>query len=113
LINLLKYKKKKYAFKCHREKSNEGIEYVYPVNTISFHPIYGTFATGGCDGMVYIWDGNHRKRLYQFHKYPTSINSLSFNYTGNLLAIASSYNYFEGPKEGIPEEIYVRVINET
>lgn len=28
--------KKKYAFKCHRVKT-EGIEYIYPVNAISFH----------------------------------------------------------------------------
>ena len=26
---------------------------------------YGTFATGGCDGYVNVWDGNNKKRLYQ------------------------------------------------
>lgn len=26
---------------------------------------YGTFATGGCDGFVNVWDGNNKKRLYQ------------------------------------------------
>lgn len=26
---------------------------------------YGTFATGGCDGIVNVWDGNNKKRLYQ------------------------------------------------
>jgi cell cycle arrest protein BUB3 len=40
-------KGKKYAFKCHRVG-----DLVYPVNTIEFHPIHGTFATGGCDGTV-------------------------------------------------------------
>jgi WD40 repeat protein len=39
--------KKKYAFKCHRSG-----DLVYPVNCIEFHPRYGTFATGGCDGSV-------------------------------------------------------------
>lgn len=38
---------KKYAFKCHRVGDR-----VYPVNCIAFHPRYGTFATGGCDGTV-------------------------------------------------------------
>ena len=38
---------KKYAFKCHRVGDS-----VYPVNTIDFHPVLGTFATGGCDGTV-------------------------------------------------------------
>merc|ERR1712055_753796 len=43
--------KKKYAFKCHRMKEN-GIENIYPVNAISFHKDYNTFATGGSDGYV-------------------------------------------------------------
>ncbi|GJN12718.1 hypothetical protein PR202_ga31024 [Eleusine coracana subsp. coracana] len=59
---------KKYAFKCHR-KSEAGRDTVYPVNAIAFHPIYGTFATGGCDGFVNVWDGTNKKRLYQYSKY--------------------------------------------
>lgn len=39
--------RKKYAFKCHRSG-----DIVYPVNCIDFHPRFGTFATGGCDGTV-------------------------------------------------------------
>ena len=42
---------KKYAFKCHRTTTN-GVDTVYPVNAIAFHPGFGTFATGGADGMV-------------------------------------------------------------
>jgi len=37
--------KKKFAFKCHRIKENN-MEMIYPVNAISFHNIYNTFATG-------------------------------------------------------------------
>lgn len=37
---------KKYAFKCHRQ-SEGGKDTVYPVNAMAFHPLYGTFATGG------------------------------------------------------------------
>lgn len=36
---------KKFAFKCHRVKENS-IELIYPVNAISFHNVYNTFATG-------------------------------------------------------------------
>jgi WD40 repeat protein len=60
---------RKYAFKCHRA-TIEGVHTVWPVNCIAFHPI-GTFATGGCDGYVNVWDGQNKKRLCQFHKYPT------------------------------------------
>lgn len=73
--------KKKYAFKCHRIKEN-GIENIYPVNAISFHQGYNTFATGGSDGYVNIWDGFNKKRLCQFHKYSNSIASLSFSHDG-------------------------------
>ena len=59
--------KKKYAFKCHRVKE-DGVEKIYPVNAIAFHGIYSTFATGGSDGFVYIWDGFNKKRLCQFRK---------------------------------------------
>ncbi|KAF8729067.1 hypothetical protein HU200_018382 [Digitaria exilis] len=29
---------------------------------------YGTFATGGCDGFVNVWDGINKKRLYQVNQ---------------------------------------------
>ena len=60
---------------------------------------YGTFASGGGDGVVNMWDGFNKKRIKQFAKYPTSIASLSFNCSGDLLAIASSYTFEEGEKE--------------
>lgn len=56
------------SLQCHRKKV-EGCEIVYPVNTIAFHPTHGTFATGGCDGAVYIWDGGNKKRLSQVSGY--------------------------------------------
>ncbi|KAL6517492.1 hypothetical protein OROMI_033193 [Orobanche minor] len=103
---------KKYAFKCHR-KSEAGRDIVYPVNAIAFHPIYGTFATGGCDGYVNVWDGNNKKRLYQYAKYPSSISALSFSRDGRLLAVASSYTYEEGEKQHEPDAIFVRSVNEV
>jgi cell cycle arrest protein BUB3 len=101
----------KYAFKCHRTNVN-GIDQVYPVNCMAYHGIYGTFATGGCDGMVNIWDGANKKRLCQFHRYPTSISSMDFNHDGTLLAIASSYTYEEGEKDHPPDAIFVRYVHE-
>jgi len=105
--------KKKYAFKCHRIKEN-GIENIYPVNAIAFHRQYNTFATGGSDGFVNIWDGYNKKRLCQFHKYPTSIASLSFANDGTVLAIASSYLYeHEEIPEELPEDaVYIRYVSD-
>lgn len=58
----------KYAFKCHRVKDESG-ELIYPVNAIAFHPVHRTFATGGSDAMVNMWDPFNRKRLCQFRKW--------------------------------------------
>ncbi|XP_052860250.1 mitotic checkpoint protein BUB3-like [Anopheles cruzii] len=104
---------KKYAFKCHRGKVNN-VEHIYPVNAISFHNTYNTFATGGSDGYVNIWDGFNKKRLCQFHLYDTSISSLCFSNDGTTLAIACSYmDEAEQPPEPYPTPtLYVRYVNE-
>lgn len=98
-------KKKKYAFKCHRLNDT-----VYPVNSIAFHPKYGTFATGGCDGTVVIWDAFHKKRLSAVGKFATSIAAMAFNHDGSELAIASSYTFEEGERDHPRDEIFVRNI---
>lgn len=106
--------KKKYAFKCHRNKE-DNIEHIYPVNAISFHNVYKTFATGGSDGFVNIWDGVNKKRLCQFHQYDSSISSLNFSPDGSALAIACSYmdEYEETPENTPPPPvIYVRYVND-
>jgi len=100
--------KKKYAFKCHRVNDT-----IYPVNDIVFHPIYGTFATGGADGTVVTWDGNSKKKLSSLAKLPTSIACLAFNNDGTELAMASSYTFEEGERDHPREEIYVREVLES
>jgi cell cycle arrest protein BUB3 len=106
--------KKKYAFKCHRNKdSATGIEVIYPVNAIAFHSHYNTFATGGSDGCVNVWDGFHKKRLCQFHKYPTSISSLAFSPDGSYLAIATSFLHESQDVKDIPvDTIYIRKVTD-
>ena len=94
-----------YAFKCHRVGNT-----VFPVNALAFHPTYGTFATGGCDGLVNIWDGGNKKRLCQLKPYPTSIASLSFNHDGSLLAVASSYTFEEGEKDHPKDEVVIHPV---
>eukprot|EP01041_Mallomonas_annulata_P002543 gene2543-4959_t len=99
---------KKYAFKCHRRG-----ELAFPVNSLAYHPIYGTFATGGGDGLVNIWDGSNKKRLCQLHPYPTSISSMAFSHDGSILVIASSYTFEEGDKPHPEDNIYIRYIQDV
>jgi cell cycle arrest protein BUB3 len=103
---------KKYAFKCHRAMVN-GVDHVYPVNALAFHPIYGTFASGGADGQVNIWDGANKKRLSQFRKYPAGISALAWNSDGTMLGIASSYTFEEGDRDHPPDDVYVRPVQDV
>lgn len=104
--------KKKYAFKCHRIKESNGVELIYPVNCIAFHNGYNTFATGGSDGYVNVWDGFNKKRLCQFHRYPTHISSLAFSPDGASIAIASSFIYEQDRKDVPPDAIYIKTVTD-
>ncbi|CAH7681490.1 WD40-repeat-containing domain protein [Phakopsora pachyrhizi] len=86
---------KKYAFKCHRQ-TVDGVDLIYPVHALAFHPELGTFASGGGDGIVSIWDSKAKKRLRQLPAYPGSISSLDFNVDGTRLAIGVSVFEEEG-----------------
>ncbi|KAJ3389630.1 hypothetical protein HDU84_008551 [Entophlyctis sp. JEL0112] len=105
--------KRKYAFKCHREKQ-DGIEIVHPVNALAFHPIHGTFASGGTDGNVSIWDGLNKKRLKQYEGYPAGISALGFSRDGSMLAVGSSYTFEAGEIQDRPvDRIFMREIGEN
>ncbi|KAI8144166.1 WD40-repeat-containing domain protein [Fennellomyces sp. T-0311] len=103
---------KKYAFKSHRHTVND-TEVVYPVNALAFHPILGTFASGGSDCVVSIWDGVNRKRIRQFPRYPDEISSLAFSHDGKKLAIASSYTFDEGERDHSPDAIFIKTLSES
>eukprot|EP01067_Filipodium_phascolosomae_P008172 Filipodium_phascolosomae@DN6882_c0_g1_i1.p1 len=103
---------RKYAFKCHR-KQVEGVEVIYPVNALAFHPKYGTFATGGCDGTVAVWDGMNKKRLWRIQDAETSIASLCFSAEGDKLAVAESYTFEEGPREDASSKTIRTTIREV
>lgn len=105
---------RKFAFKCHRflDKETQS-QTVFPVNCAAFHPTFGTFVTGGCDGIVNVWDGNNKKRICQFPPFSTSVASVDFNLDGRLLAVASSYTWEQGEKpDAVAESISIRNIRE-
>ena len=90
---------RKYAFKCHRQTSPEGIDVIYPVNALAFHPVHGTFASGGGDGFVALWDGVAKRRIRQYQRYPASVASLSFSGDGKFLAVAVCPGFEDGKEE--------------
>mmetsp|Transcript_47252 Transcript_47252/g.119672 ORF Transcript_47252/g.119672 Transcript_47252/m.119672 type:complete len:330 (+) Transcript_47252:80-1069(+) len=102
----------RYAFKCHRTKDGAE-EVIHPVNALAFNPKHGTFATGGSDGVVCIWDGYAKKRLWKTDPFGTSISALSFSADGSQMAIGVSYTFDDGEKYPCPtNELIIRAVTD-
>ncbi|KAH6856418.1 WD40-repeat-containing domain protein [Chaetomium sp. MPI-CAGE-AT-0009] len=110
---------RKYAFKCHRQAAPDdegGGDVVYPVNALAFHPLYGTFASGGGDGTVALWDAEAKRRMRQYQKFPESVAALSFSGDGRFLAIAVCPGFETGMEDYSGEgrtKIFIRELGET
>lgn len=104
----------KYAFKAHRQTIDE-IDHVWPVNALAFHPIHNTFASGGSDSTVSIWDHKVKKRLKQYKAYRAPVSSLAWNCDGGKLAVGVGYTWDEG-EEGVKGAerpgIFIREVGE-
>lgn len=105
---------RKYAFKCHRQPEGD-VDVVYPVNAIAFHPIHGTFATGGGDGVVAIWDAIAKRRIRIYPKVTSSVAALSFSSNGKILATGISPGFEDGKDELTPGSvaIFIRELGEN
>ncbi|KAF2838864.1 WD domain-containing protein [Patellaria atrata CBS 101060] len=105
---------RKYAFKCHRQTEN-GADIVYPVNALTFHPIHhGTFASGGGDGVVALWDGIGKRRIRQYQRNPSSVAALAFSSDGKFLAVGVSPGFEDGQEDSQGTvAVYVRELGEN
>lgn len=56
-------------------------EIVYPVNAVAFHEEFGTFATGGSDACVSVWDPVKKKKIRQL-QFPNAVSSIAFSRDG-------------------------------
>ncbi|KAF2083648.1 mitotic checkpoint protein-like protein BUB3 [Saccharata proteae CBS 121410] len=106
---------RKYAFKCHRQ-AIDGVDTVYPVNALAFHPVHGTFASGGGDGMVALWDGVQKRRIRQYQRFPASVAALGFSGDGKYLAVAVCQGFEDGREDEVGEgvvKVFVRELGEN
>ena len=120
---------RKYAFKCHRttttEKNEDGnggneettVDLVYPVNALAFHPVHGTFASGGGDGTVALWDAEAKRRMKQYQKFPDSVHCLAFSADGRYLAVGVGPGFEDGKMDDYDAKekarLYVRELGEN
>ena len=103
---------RRYAFKCHRGTVG-GVDTAFPVNALAFHPIHGSFATGGADGNVHVWDGAKKKRICSLRRYPTSVACLAFSPSGERMAVAASYTWELGEQAHAADAIFVRTVSDS
>lgn len=105
---------RKYAFKCHRQ-TVDGQDVVYPVNALAFHPIHGTFASGGGDGVVALWDAVHKRRIRQYQKFPASVQTIDFSSDGKYVAIGVSPGFEDG-SDDVPDgaiKVFIRELSDN
>jgi mRNA export factor len=78
---------------------------IYAVNSLAFHPQFGTFATAGSDGTYNFWDKDSKQRLKAQAK--CSYNGTNaapipcgtFNRDGTIYGYAVSYDWSKGYSE--------------
>ncbi|KAJ9149048.1 Mitotic checkpoint protein BUB3.2 [Pleurostoma richardsiae] len=110
---------RKYAFKCHRQAAPDdegGGDVVYPVNALAFHPLYGTFASGGGDGTVALWDAEAKRRMKQYQKFPHSVASAAFSRDGKYLAVGVCPGFETGQEDYTGQgqtNVFIRELGET
>eukprot|EP00475_Leptophrys_vorax_P020992 TRINITY_DN2873_c0_g1_i1.p1 TRINITY_DN2873_c0_g1~~TRINITY_DN2873_c0_g1_i1.p1 ORF type:complete len:356 (-),score=95.04 TRINITY_DN2873_c0_g1_i1:57-1124(-) len=88
---------KDFSFKCHRDKDQKGM--AYPLNSVNFHPLFGTFATCGGDGQYNIWDKDARHRISNGMKRQMPVTTASWNSDGSLFVFAIGYDWSKGMEE--------------
>ncbi|KAI2621493.1 mitotic checkpoint protein BUB3 [Hypomontagnella submonticulosa] len=116
---------RKYAFKCHRtaqpatdgSSSSSTIDVVYPVNALAFHPVHGsTFASGGGDATVALWDAEAKRRMKVYQKFADSVAALAFSADGRYLAVGVCPGFETGMEDYSGEgrtKIFVRELGEN
>ncbi|KAI1265701.1 WD40-repeat-containing domain protein [Xylariaceae sp. FL1019] len=111
---------RKYAFKCHRQNQTgadgTATDVVYPVNALAFHPTYGTFASGGGDTTVALWDAEAKRRMKVYQKFTDSIAALAFSADGRQLAVGVCPGFETGMEDYNGEgrtSIVIRELGET
>lgn len=103
---------KNFSFRCHR---NDDTHITYAVNDISFHPICGTFATCGSDGVYNFWDHTSKSKLKPFNALPVPLTAIRFNAQGTMCAYAQGYDWHkgvEGTSIAAPVKVFVHAVDE-
>lgn len=98
--------KDNFTFKCHRSNgSANGMQDIYAVNDIAFHPVHGTLSTVGSDGKFSFWDKDARTKLKTSEQFDQPLTACDFNPHGNIFAYATSYDWSKGHEGFDPQKM--------
>uniref|UniRef100_A0A1A9USV5 Uncharacterized protein n=1 Tax=Glossina austeni TaxID=7395 RepID=A0A1A9USV5_GLOAU len=89
-------RKHNFTFKCCRSSASAECQDIYAVNDIAFHPIHGTLATAGSDGIFSFWDKDARVKLMSSKTMDQSITKCCFSADGQIFAYAVGYDWSKG-----------------
>ncbi|CAH1797425.1 unnamed protein product [Owenia fusiformis] len=102
--------KDNFTFKCHRSNgSTAGVQDIYAVNDIAFHPVHGTLSTVGSDGRFSFWDKDARTKLKTSEQVDQPISACAFNAQGQIFAYTSSYDWSKGHEGFDPQKMKPRI----
>ena len=82
------------AFKCHRHTLN-GEDYVWPVNSLAFHPVCVTRVCP-CAAVTDPRADTTSSRRRQYLKYALGVQDIAFNADGSWVTVEVSYSWEHG-----------------
>ncbi|RKO90374.1 WD40-repeat-containing domain protein [Blyttiomyces helicus] len=101
--------KSNFIWKCHRIGAD-----IYPVNCLSFHPVFGTsLLSAGSDGEYNIWDIPGKKRI-RFGQAGAPVTAAAFNRGGTILAYSAGSDWVAGHENYQPGcKIFLHAVAES
>jgi cell cycle arrest protein BUB3 len=77
--------------------------------------VHGTFASGGGDGVVALWDGVNKRRIRQYQRYPASVGSIAFSSDGKYVAVGVSPGFEDGQEDIVDGvvKVFIRELAEN
>jgi len=66
------------------------------VNSIDFHPNFGTFVTAGTDGQYTYWDKDKKQKVLAKKALNAPITAAKFSKDGTMVAYAAGYDWSKG-----------------
>lgn len=87
----------KMTFKCHKTEEQGGVNILYPVHSIGFHPSSKNFVfTAGGDGTMTFWDYEQKNKIKTFNFKGVPVTKAKVSEDGQAIAYALGYDWQKG-----------------